>query len=48
MMQGYILVMAVIYVLVNLIVDLLHAAVDPRVKNRFILEGMRGGSNGKK
>ncbi len=48
MMQGYILVMATIYVLVNLIVDLLHAAVDPRVKNRFILEGMRGGSNEKR
>lgn len=48
MMQGYILVMATIYVLVNLIVDLLHAAVDPRVKNRFVLEGMKGGGNGKK
>ena len=48
MMQGYILVMATIYVLVNLIVDLLHAAVDPRVKNRFVLEGMKGGGHGKK
>ena len=48
MMQGYILVMATIYVLVNLIVDLLHAAVDPRVKSRFIMEGKKGGRHGKK
>ena len=46
MMQAYILVMATIYVLVNLVVDLLHAAVDPRVKNRFVLEGRKGGRNG--
>ena len=43
MMQGYILVMAVVYVLVNLIVDLLHAAVDPRVRNRFAAESAKGG-----
>ena len=47
MMQGYILVMATIYVLVNLIVDLLHAAVDPRVRNRFVMEGRKGVRHGK-
>lgn len=46
MMQAYILVMATIYVLVNLVVDLLHALVDPRVKNRFVMEGMKGGRHG--
>ena len=48
LMQGYVLVMAGIYVLVNLIVDLLHAAVDPRVRNRFIQESMKGAGNGKR
>ena len=48
LMQGYVLVMAGIYVLVNLIVDLLHAAVDPRVRNRFIPESMEGAGNGKR
>ena len=46
MMQGYILVMATIYVLVNLAVDLLHAVVDPRVRNRFVMEGAKGAKNG--
>ena len=32
LMQGYILVMGGIYVLVNLLVDILHAYADPRVK----------------
>ena len=48
LMQGYVLVMAGIYVLANLIVDLLHAAVDPRVRNRFIQESMKGAGNGKR
>ena len=43
MMQGYILMMALIYVLVNLLVDLLHAAADPRVRNRFVIESAKGG-----
>ena len=47
MMQGYILVMATIYVLVNLIVDLLHALVDPRVRTRFVMEGRKGVRHGK-
>ena len=32
-----------IYVLVNLLVDLLHAAADPRVRNRFVIESAKGG-----
>lgn len=42
MMQGYILAMAAVYVLVNLIVDLLHAAMDPRVRNRFVYDSGKG------
>lgn len=38
LMQGYVLVMAFIYVIVNLIVDILHAFVDPRVKQRYMSE----------
>ena len=41
-MQGYILVMGGIYVLVNLLVDILHAYADPRVKERYIAEGDKG------
>ena len=47
LMQGYILLMAIIYVLVNLLVDLLHAAADRRVRNRFIEEAAGGGRHGK-
>lgn len=47
LMQGYVLMMAGIYVLVNLAVDLLHAAADPRVRNRFVQESMKGAGNGK-
>lgn len=36
LMQGYVLVMAFIYVIVNLIVDILHAYVDPRVKQQYM------------
>lgn len=42
LMQGYILVMGGIYVLVNLLVDILHAYADPRVKERYIAEGDKG------
>lgn len=42
MVQGYVLMMAVVYVLVNLVVDILHAFADPRVKNRLILEANGG------
>lgn len=42
LMQGYVLVMAVVYVLVNLAVDIVHAYMDPRVKNNYVLEGMKG------
>ena len=48
LMQGYILLMAVIYVVVNLIVDLLHAAADQRVRNRFVSENTRSGRHGKR
>lgn len=41
LMQGYVLVMAFIYVVVNLVVDILHAFVDPRVKQRYIAEGVK-------
>lgn len=41
LMQGYVLVMAFIYVVVNLVVDILHAFVDPRVKQRYISEGVK-------
>ena len=41
LMQGYVLVMAFIYVAVNLVVDVLHAFVDPRVKQRYIAEGIK-------
>lgn len=36
LMQAYVLLMAVVYVVVNLIVDILHAYTDLRVKNRII------------
>lgn len=39
LMQAYVLLMAVIYVVVNLVVDILHAYSDLRVKNRIIEEG---------
>ncbi len=38
LMQGFVLMMAGIYVLVNLLVDLLHSVIDPRVKQRIISE----------
>lgn len=47
LMQGFVLLMAVIYVLVNLAVDILHAYADPRVKNQFIEES-KWGSHAKK
>ena len=44
LMQGFVLMMALIYVLVNLIADLLHAWADPRVKQKLVEEnGTRGG-----
>lgn len=42
LMQGYVLVMAMIYVLINLAVDIAHAYMDPRVKKKYIIEGMKG------
>ncbi len=47
MIQGYVLIMAFVYVMVNLIVDIAHAYVDPRVKNRFIMESRKGARYGK-
>jgi peptide/nickel transport system permease protein len=47
MVQGYVLMMAVIYVLVNLIVDILHTLVDPRVKHRLLAEERMGRNYGK-
>jgi ABC-type dipeptide/oligopeptide/nickel transport system permease component len=41
MIQGYVLMMAVIYVLINLVVDLLHAYADPRVRRRIQIENRR-------
>lgn len=48
LMQGYVLLMAVLYVLINLAVDLLHAWADPRVQKRLIQEEYHGVSNRKK
>ena len=48
LMQGYVLVMAVVYVLVNLVVDIAYAYMDPRVKQEYILEGMEGAESGRK
>lgn len=42
LMQAYVLLMAVIYVGVNLVVDILHAYSDLRVKNRIIEEEGNG------
>ncbi|MDD4428742.1 MAG: ABC transporter permease [Paludibacter sp.] len=42
LVQGYVLVMATIYVLVNLGVDLLHACIDPRVKYSIQKENSGG------
>ena len=47
LMQGYVLVMAVVYVLVNLVVDIAYAYMDPRVKQEYILEGMKAESGRK-
>lgn len=41
MIQGYVLMMAVIYVLINLVVDVLHAHADPRVRRRIEVENRR-------
>ena len=41
LMQGYVLVMAFIYVMVNLVVDILHAYVDPRVKQQYMKESVK-------
>ena len=41
MIQGYVLLMAVIYVLVNLAVDVLHTFADPLVKHRIMMESGR-------
>lgn len=38
LMQGFVLMMASIYVLVNLVVDIAHAYADPRVMNRILAE----------
>lgn len=38
MVQGYVLFMALAYVIVNLIVDILHALADPRVKKQMLSE----------
>ncbi|MCB8818227.1 ABC transporter permease [Desulfosporosinus sp. SRJS8] len=38
LIQGYVLLMAVIYVAVNLLVDILHAYADPLVKHKILLE----------
>ena len=48
LMQGFVLLMAGIYVLVNLAVDILHAYSDPRVKNRLIAENGGGRRYAKK
>jgi len=42
LVQGYVLVMATVYVLINLLVDLLHAAADPRVKYSIQKENAGG------
>ena len=41
MIQGYVLLMAAIYVLVNLTVDILHAYADPLVRHRILMENRR-------
>lgn len=38
MVQAYVLLMALVYVLINLAVDILHAQIDPRVKQRILTE----------
>ena len=48
LMQGFVLMMAGIYVLVNLAVDILHAYADPRVKERLIEENGGGRRHVKK
>ena len=47
LMQGFVLMMAAIYVLVNLVVDILHAWADPRVRERLIEENGGGCRHGK-
>lgn len=41
LMQTFVLLMAAVYVLVNLTVDILHAMADPRVKHRIVAENAR-------
>ena len=38
LMQAFVLLMAMIYVIVNLVVDILHGMADPRVRKRMISE----------
>ncbi len=38
LMQAFVLLMALIYVIVNLVVDILHGVADPRVRQRMISE----------
>ena len=47
LMQGFVLAMAVIYVLVNLITDLLHAWADPRIRQKLTEENRKRGTNEK-
>ena len=46
-MQGFVLAMAVIYVLVNLITDLLHAWADPRIRQKLTEENRKRGTHEK-
>ncbi|MCQ2451520.1 MAG: ABC transporter permease [Oscillospiraceae bacterium] len=48
LMQGFVLMMAGIYVIINLVVDILHAMADPRVKLRILAENGGGYRHGKK
>ena len=41
LMQGFVLMMAMVYVLVNLAADLLHAWADPRVKQKLVEENRK-------
>jgi peptide/nickel transport system permease protein len=41
MIQGYVLLIALVYVMINLIVDITHAFSDPRVRYKIILENRR-------
>lgn len=44
--QGGVLIIALMFSLLNLLIDLLYAFVDPRIKSQYVKAGQKGGKKG--